>query len=278
MAKSNILKELVNNEVSTEIALKRLMLLANDLGYEELKLWAKKELNGYDTKDEIPDYRKMQSINLIYSGISGNYQITNNPLPMGYLNSDTLKEIRGISIKEPIKTIQDKANSDKEQLHIDRTYLAGQVYKNTQDGFWGVQCTKISQIFQASQFEEIVSKINMKVLEVFLELDKKFGNLDALDIDTSNTKIIKNVEHTINFILNDNSVNISDKSKIKDSNLTTGNNVDNKKTNLKTKNTNIGEGTNSVVTETVIDTDVNTTIKKEEKKKSWFKKLFRRNK
>ena len=36
MAKSKIIKELANNQISMEVALQRLMIIASDLGNEEL--------------------------------------------------------------------------------------------------------------------------------------------------------------------------------------------------------------------------------------------------
>ena len=46
MAKSKILKELANNEVPLDVALKRLLIICDDLDYKELFSWAEKELNG----------------------------------------------------------------------------------------------------------------------------------------------------------------------------------------------------------------------------------------
>lgn len=276
MAKSKILKQLVNEEVSLEVALKRLMLLSTDLGYEELKQWAKKELNGYQKEDTLPDYRKLKSRSLVYSGINGSYQLTNNPLPLSYLNSETLDAIQDIFIYEPIKTIVEKASSKEAKLHIDRTQLAGEVYENTNDGYIGVQCTRISQIFQPAQFESIASNVSTKTLEIFMELDKVFGNLDSLDIDTSEKSIIEKTKESINYIIYDNSVNITGNAKIKNSNLTTGNNVKNNQSKIKTKNSNLGSGSNYVVTETKIEADIETNINKEKEKSNWWMKMFGR--
>ena len=47
MAKSKIIKELANNDISLEVALNRLMIIASDIENEELSQWAERELNGY---------------------------------------------------------------------------------------------------------------------------------------------------------------------------------------------------------------------------------------
>lgn len=51
MAKSKILKEVANNEISVEIALRRLYIIASDLEDDALITWIDKELNGYSEED-----------------------------------------------------------------------------------------------------------------------------------------------------------------------------------------------------------------------------------
>ena len=53
MAKSKVLKELANNEITLDVALKRLLLICNDLNYTELFSWAEKELNGYSSDEAV---------------------------------------------------------------------------------------------------------------------------------------------------------------------------------------------------------------------------------
>ena len=192
MAKSKIIKELVNEEITIEKALKRILLLANDIDNDDLKMWVEKELNGYESGDDIPEYRVVGSLNLIYSGINGGFQVTRSPLPMTYLNPETFDNIKKIKIFEPIGSIQDKANNTEGTLQMDRTYLAGEVYKNTYDGFDGIQCMSISQVFDKSQFANIIKKVNLKALNILMRLEKEFGNLDELDIETKNRSYVQN--------------------------------------------------------------------------------------
>ncbi len=49
MAKSRIIKELANNEISLEVAFNRLLIIASDIENEELINWATNELNGYSS-------------------------------------------------------------------------------------------------------------------------------------------------------------------------------------------------------------------------------------
>ena len=47
MAKSKIIKELANKEISLEVAFNRLLIIASDIGNTDLIDWATNELNGY---------------------------------------------------------------------------------------------------------------------------------------------------------------------------------------------------------------------------------------
>ena len=59
MAKSNIIKQLANNEVSVSTALNRLLIIASDIENDELYSWVDQELNGYEVYDNLPEYRKI---------------------------------------------------------------------------------------------------------------------------------------------------------------------------------------------------------------------------
>ena len=61
MAKSNIIKQLINNEMDLTVAVRRLYVLADAIEHEEIKNWADKEINGYTTDDILPDYRVFES-------------------------------------------------------------------------------------------------------------------------------------------------------------------------------------------------------------------------
>lgn len=81
MAKSKILKELVNEETSLNIALKRLIVLAADINDNDLKEWAEKEINGYNADDEVPEYRKLCSHYGVFAWSKQNEILMSSPVP-----------------------------------------------------------------------------------------------------------------------------------------------------------------------------------------------------
>ena len=269
MAKSKIIKELVNEEITLSVALKRLIVLANDLNDLELKSWAEKEYKGYLAEDELPEYRYLTSSNFTYSGINGRVQVNNQPLDTGFITPKYLKDMKINKILEPISTIEQKSTLEDQSMYIDRSYLSGDVFNNSTDGYSGIQCTSIRQNFTSTQFKSIIETVNSKVLDILLKLDKEFGNLDDLDIGSEkNTKEeIDNIKQDIKVII------FGDKANIKNSSLITDSlKVDNTKTKITKSNT--GKGNNNLTTQTQINTEVNIEKSQEPKKVCWLKKIF----
>lgn len=282
MTKSKIIKDLVNENISITIALKRLIVLANDIGYDELKQWAEKEVNGYSPDDEVPEYRYISSNNFTYNGvIGGRVSVTQATLNLSLLSEKTRNEIVKCRVNESISTIEKHAQLSEGELAIDRSYLAGEIFRNS-GGYSGVQCTSITQKFTPSQFEKILQIVSSKTLNILLKLDKEFGNLDDLDIGSSvmTRKKIDKAKHDVLIIINnDNSFNNTGKIKITKSQINLGENnkSSTKKEKRVTKNSNVGTGSNSIEKHTDVDTNVS--LNSEKKKKfSIFSKLFKRRK
>ena len=59
MAKSKIIKQLVNNEITTKQALERMLILTKDIKDKNLEKWIRSEIQGYEKGDTIPKYRKI---------------------------------------------------------------------------------------------------------------------------------------------------------------------------------------------------------------------------
>lgn len=248
MAKSAIIKQLVNEEISLGVALKRLLILATDLHLDDLANWVRCETRGYED-NPVPSYRKISSHTLRYSGFNGSFKISNANLDLCFLNKKTLEEILENDVKESIIDIEDKVKSKGTELMIDRSYLAGEVYKNSNNGWNGIQCTNISQIFHTEQFKSIYNKVNSMTLDILLEMDKKCGNLDELDLDIKSLdkKDLDDVTKTVQNIITYSPIIVSKDLNIKADNAVLGDGTINKATdNKKIKDSNTGNGTNLV--------------------------------
>lgn len=218
MAKSKIIKALANNEISMEIALNRLLIIASDLDNDNLADWAAAELHGYSKDMELPAYRKKKSLHFTYSGINGHFQITNSP----FTNLEIIAEHDGnafnVPIRDSVTALQTFVDNHETQSYCrDYTYLSGYVYEQT-----GIQCTSIMQRIPLNFLQNILSEIKTRLLRILIKLDKEYGCLDDLDVDTTakSPEEIAAINKVVNnYIYIDNSVNIGDNNKIKDANF-----------------------------------------------------------
>lgn len=261
MAKSKIIKELVNNEISLEVALKRIYVLASDLDNEQIKLWSEKELYGYSNEDVLPEYRVFHSCKLTYTGINGGFKVTNQPLLLTWLENSTVEKLSIQNIYDPLSEVEKFSKTDQGVCR-DLSYLAGEVEHKTRSGWMdGVQCVRISQIIYPTEFARILSSVSSKALKILIELDKQFGCLDDLEIGSE--KIGKKEKSvlfdTLNLIVADNSTT---------------------KKKMVIKNSNVGEN-NTIDKDTSVEVSPSLEVNSSKKKNgflSWIKRILERKK
>ena len=220
MAKSKIIKELANNSISLDVALSRLFIIASDIGNDELQQWAECELHGYG-KHKLPEYRYAKNTVFKYSGINGNYKVTDAPLPLLEIMKTEDPTTLYRPIPDGISTIEEFANNPTHsEVGRDITWAAGMVYEMS-----GIQCYSIKQIVPLNIFEGVLNTVKMLLMKIFIKLDKTYGCLDELDINTDSIppKEVATTNTTINeYIYVDNSINIGDKNKIENSEILGG--------------------------------------------------------
>jgi len=220
MAKSKIIKELANNSISLDVALSRLFIIASDIGNDELQQWAECELHGYG-KHKPPEYRYAKNTVFKYSGINGNYKVTDVPLPLLEIMKTEDPSTFYLPIPDGISTIEGYVNNPTQnEVGRDLTWAAGMVFKMS-----GIQCYSIKQIVPLNIFEGVLNTVKMLLMKIFIKLDNTYGCLDDLDIDTDSIspEEIASTNVTINrYIYVDNSITIGDKNKIDSSEILSG--------------------------------------------------------
>lgn len=181
MAKSLIIKNLIENKISLEECLLRVRVLAHSVGNKSLEDWAAEEISGYKKTDSIPAYRVFESVDFLYTGVNGNFQMTKMPLPGYYFEKEHLEKIRKFTIKEGIQVIE-KIVAGEEDLKRDITYLAGDVLKNTNGQ---IQCFSIYQLVPRFFYVDIFNAVKEMSLSALLKLEDTYGCLDEYDVKLS---------------------------------------------------------------------------------------------
>ena len=217
MAKSKLIKDFINSQMTIDTALQNLLVILNDFDNENLTNWARKELTGYNSDDEIPKYRQLTGI-VKASFIVGYLKYSTRPFPINHLDKDMKENLLSAYMYSSISTLVEAIKENKNlckpippelypmlqsssNAHIDNAYVD----------------VDISNII------DLVSTVKTKILDTLLLLEKEFGNLDDLDIDLSNktTEEKNTIIKKLYINLYDNSVSIGNNNKIKNSDIAT---------------------------------------------------------
>ena len=217
MAKSKIIKQLANNEITLEVALSRLMVIASDINNDALSAWAEMELNGYTEFSSLPSYRKIVSNNISYSGLKGVLKIKHASLPITAFTQETRNIINPIGIFDSVKALQEIID-DGQMRGRHLTEFQYEIYERT-----GIQCLEIIQEIPKDAFDGVLSNIRSKLLKIFIALDKEFGNLDDMDLDSSSisTDELEKFNERIVCLI-DNSVRIGNNNRLDKTTFKTG--------------------------------------------------------
>ncbi len=227
MPKSKIIKELANGTVDTLIALKRTKVLLSEFENEDLNKWINNEITGYLDDEEVPGYRVVRGslMGSYFKGSMVSHMTWNHvSIPLGKMPDDMQESLLTVSFREGVealKQLADKCDTSDKQLgkQINADFFPVIAHYN-EDPYMMITSAKVEIASQC--IHNVFATIENRLLDVLILLEKEFGVLDDLDIDVGaksvneKEKIVKQL-HVI--IFNDNSVNIGDGNKIKDSNI-----------------------------------------------------------
>lgn len=230
MAKSKIIKELANGTIDTMTALKRAKVLLMELNNDRISDWITYEMTGYPNDADLPDYR-IQSGILIGSYTKGslaNYvKYTNVSIPLGKMPNDFQKELLTVKITDGVNALKQlKENCAKSNTGIGKQVPAD-LFPNV--AYWNddpyMMFTTLRVKVGNQVIDNVLSNIESRLIDVLANLEREFGLLDDLDIDTSEKNLadIEKITNRIEVIMyTDNSINIGDGNTIKSSEISSG--------------------------------------------------------
>lgn len=224
MAKSKIIKDLANSSVNTITALKRAKVLVSALNNAEISKWLDYEISGYPEDATIPSYRKVQGslIGSYFKGSMARHMTwTNVSLPLGNMPDEIKEMLLRVEFQEGVESLKTlAAKSQASGTEIYKTIPAdcfSTIAHFNNDPYMMITSARV--VVGEYIISNIFSVIENKLLDMLMILEKEFGCLDELDIDTM-AKSKEEIEAINNRILvlvfNDNSVTIGDGNKFKD--------------------------------------------------------------
>lgn len=225
MAKSKIIKELANGEVSTHVALKRAKILLQEFNNDTLLKWVEQELTGYTDAESMPDYRVAQgTLRGTYIRHLPHTQMTYKhvSIPVGKMPVDLIKKITSMYFCEGAEELTRLMNVGDNKPLV--KHLPADLYP-TIARYNPTICMEIVTAYvetSAPSVQGVLSAIESRLLDLFCYLEKQFGILDELDIDVDSKTAQEQkeiIDHISVLIYNDRRVTIGDNNKIKETTI-----------------------------------------------------------
>ena len=227
MAKSMIIKDIANGTIDTTTALKRAKILFAELDNAELLNWVNYEISGYPVDANLPDYRiERGALKGTYfkGSIASHIKWNNVSIPLGKMPADVIDELLSVPFYDGVSALKQLVeNSDNGQLARPiPADLFPFIAKYNNDPYMNIVTARV--VVSTHCVTNMFSVIENRLLDALLLLEKEFGILDDLDIDTTvkSPEEIQTIAKQIYVIVyNDQSVHIGDGNRIKDTDIST---------------------------------------------------------
>lgn len=212
--RSKIIKDLIMDNINVLQAMQSLNFILEDIDNEKIQKWVNNEINGYQKNDNVPNYRKTNT--MLIGTVQVGYAVYNNiNIPLS--DAKAIEAFTKLEIREPISTIIQMAKAEKESnshsLVIEANIATVNNYQQTNGDV--ISAHRELSIYA---YSNVLGMIKDKLLEIFKMLEKNYGNLDDLYIDFSdNLKKDKIAKALISIVNNDNSIRIGNNNQFKDS-------------------------------------------------------------
>lgn len=212
--RSKIIKNLIMDNINVLQAMQNLNFILEDINDEKIQKWVNNEINGYQKNDNVPNYRKANT--MLIGTVQVGYAVYNNiNIPLS--DAKAIEAFTKLEIREPISTIIQMAKAEKESnshsLVIEANIATVNNYQQTNGDV--ISAHRELSIYT---YSNVLGMIKDKLLEIFKMLEKNYGNLDDLYIDFSdNLKKDKIAKALISIVNNDNSIRIGNNNQFKDS-------------------------------------------------------------
>ncbi|MFY0482434.1 hypothetical protein ACI6PS_07485 [Flavobacterium sp. PLA-1-15] len=198
---TEIINLLSDDSQSLVSAFLKAQIFAKRIGNEGLYNWVIQELNGYDTGAVLPMYRYAKCTNFAILKQRGNF-LPEQTLPfqsfsevvreilLKYRVFSSIRALEEIIVTDPKGSVVQPHSADFCQMLTEDLRQQGRTF--------GVHSLRTN--IQVFEFTEVLMNIRSKLLELMLELEEDFPNIDA----EMETRVIDKqaVNQTINYYMN----------------------------------------------------------------------------
>jgi hypothetical protein len=197
---SDIINELISENVSLNTILLKTKVLASRLNNKELIEWISGELNGYNENMQLPDYR-IVDVGVSGDVVNGRYSLTNQQIALTRLPDILVHELTHAKVTSSVSQIEQMVSVDNPHQRLESplsveitSYLADNIQGMGNPYFNIIRAWKDIGI---DKFIYILSSVRSKLLDAMLALEKEIGTETRIE-KIDNRKIATMMNNIIN--------------------------------------------------------------------------------
>jgi hypothetical protein len=182
---SQIQADILDEKVSLSTILRKAKVLAAELSSDELAAWAARELDGYNERSELPDYRIFRT-SVFGTYTNGYWLIKNHGLSLFEIKDDWLREqLQTFHILEGVRSVEKYAQM-KEGAHF---YVRPELlaYVNSQvaeRNLGGYGYAELYYTLGSHDFEQILDTVRNRLQDFILKLGKRWNPKNAVPAES----------------------------------------------------------------------------------------------
>jgi hypothetical protein len=169
---AQIQSDLLNPTAPLTNILRKALVLARQLGSNELRDWVQLELNGYQSVDSLPDYRVL-TVGCCGTLSNGYQTVSNVQVLTATINNGKLRQVLEEYLAfEGIRTIEQCASTPDITLGPNATVLA--VLNSSVDLKYGFRYIELKYNVTCHHFAQILDNVRNRLLGFILELGSEW--------------------------------------------------------------------------------------------------------
>lgn len=149
--------------------LRKCLLLGAETGSDALRQWARRELNGYDGEEGVPEYRKLSGVPISMDSISGNTLAKNQIVDRLNLPQESLEFVpEAIAMRQPIEELE--ALAKEKRLSFSPPGLAyAQMLWNQKLGAYQ-NIVSLSYVMPGTAIRGVLGQIRTQLVDLIADL------------------------------------------------------------------------------------------------------------
>lgn len=168
---AEIQTDLLKQEVPLSTILRKAKVLASQLRSEELSNWVSRELDGYKSNDELPDYRVIRTG--CFGKWTNNYYVINQRgVPLNKITDERLKDfLTTFNVNDGVRSIEQLAADPDKHFVLGSDIVSWVNHYVAEQGYGYME---IEFAVGPHEFEQILDTGRNRLLDFVLKLDENW--------------------------------------------------------------------------------------------------------